>query len=404
MQRGQKTRPPCCSAGVWPVSTTVVVLLCALLCGCCLAGAAVEEEPLALHTSLVDLLNAENALWTVSLGTPQANGQPAVWTAMREVRVEAQPLESAASLFFTPPALSSSKDGIENAEEGAYGKDNTVTEKQSAVPSGDIFTRAPHPKPFGILAQSLHGLSCEEYQTGGGGQRSAVQGRCFLLLGDGEDPFLRYKVGSTGIEEMKSDGEEAATAKTTTSARRRRQGRSSATASSGTAASGTEPRTVHSASASGLWTERIPVLGGSPAEALKKASTDTAEEHIRVGDITIDEYIREMSDARRSKQVVLTLVMVVAPKASASAVGGTDDEMHMRLECITGTFYEDMRKRTMGVLRASRTRFLDRWIWPLMFAGAIYAMVAVTVWLVARRKASQGSATSVAADTAKKQQ
>ncbi|KAG5500836.1 hypothetical protein JIQ42_04862 [Leishmania sp. Namibia] len=403
MQQGLGKRLQCRRAAVRTVSATMLALLCTLLCGCCLAGAAVEVGPLVLHTSLVDLLNAENALWTVSLGTLHGTGQPAVWTAMQEVHVETQPSESAASLLFTLPALASSADGVENTEEGKYNKDDAATEKPSAVPSDDVFARVHHSKLFGNPALSFHGLSCEEYRTGGRGQRGSMQGRCFFLRGDSGNLFVHYKVDNADIEKPESGGEEAAAAKATISARRRRQGRSSATASSGPGASGTEPRTVHSASASGLWTEQIAVLGGSPVETSKTTSAGAVEEYVRVGDVTIDEYMREMPDAHHSKQLVLTFAMVV-PKASASAAGDNDDVLHVRLECITGAFYEDMLRRTKGAVRASRTSVLHRWMWPVLFVGAIYAMVAATAWLVAWRKASQGNAASATAGTGKKQQ
>ncbi|CBZ27516.1 hypothetical predicted multi-pass transmembrane protein [Leishmania mexicana MHOM/GT/2001/U1103] len=411
MPRGQETRLRCLDAVLWAASASVVVLLCALLCGCGLAGAAAEQEPLVLHTSLVDLLNAENALWKVSLGTPNAANPPAVWTAMHEVRVETQPSESAASLLFTLPPPTSSQHRVEDAKEEKY-EDGAATRKQSAVSGDDAFTQTQRRKPFGHLARSLHGVSCEEYRTGGRGQQGTVQGRCFFLLDDGEDFFVRYEVKSPGNGgEPKSDSEEAAAAKTTTAVRRRRQGRApakavaspKATASNSAEASGAEPRVVRSASASGVWTEHI-LLGDSAAAGTKEPSAGAAEEHVRVGDVTIDEYIGEMADARRSKQMVLKLAIVVPRKTGASADGSQDDVMHVQLECTTDAFYEDMVKRSMGAVKAARTSFFHRWVWPGLFATAIYAMLAATARLVAWRKVSQGSAASTTAGAAKKRQ
>lgn len=388
-----------------------MVLLCALLCGCGLAGAAAEQEPLVLHTSLVDLLNAENALWTVSLGTPNAANPPAVWTAMHEVRVETQPSESAASLLFTlPPPPTSSRHRVEDAEGEKYDEDGAAMGKQSAVPGDDAFTQTQHRQPFGHLAQSFHGVSCEEYRTGGRGQQGTVQGRCFFLRDDGEDFFVRYEVQSAGNGEPKKDSEEAAATKTT-AAVRRRQGRApakavaspKATASSSTEASGPESRILRSASASGVWTEHI-LLGDSAAAGAKETSAGAAEEHVCVGDVTIDEYIREMADARRSKQVVLKLAIVVPRKTGASADGGQDDLMHVRLECITDALYEAMVRRSTGAVKAARTSFFHRWVWPVLFVTAIYAMLAATARLVAWRKASQGSAASATAGAAKTKQ
>ncbi|TPP44987.1 hypothetical protein CGC20_12325 [Leishmania donovani] len=330
---------------------------------------AAEQKPLVLHASLVDLLNAENALWTVSLGTPNAASPSVVWTAMHEVRVETQPSQSAASLLFMLPPPTSLRHRAEDAEEEKYDEDGAATGKQSAAPGDDAFAQTQRRKPFGHLARSFHGVSCEEYRTGGRGQQGTVQGRCFFLRDDGEDFFVRYE----------------------------------ATASSSSEASGAEPRIVRSASASGVWTEHI-LLGDSAAAGAKETSAGAAEEHVRVGDVTIDEYIREMADARRSKQVVLKLAIAVPRKAGASADGGQDDLMHVRLECITDAFYEAMVERSTGVVKAARTSFFYRWVWPVLFVTAIYAMLAATARLVAWRKASQGSVASATAGATKKKQ
>ncbi|CAC9492345.1 hypothetical predicted multi-pass transmembrane protein [Leishmania infantum JPCM5] len=412
MQRGQERRLQCRDAVLWTARASVVVLLCALLGGCGLAGVAAEQKPLVLHASLVDLLNAENALWTVSLGTPNAASPSVVWTAMHEVRVETQPSQSAASLLFMLPPPTSLRHRAEDAEEEKYDEDGAATGKQSAAPGDDAFAQTQRRKPFGHLARSFHGVSCEEYRTGGRGQQGTVQGRCFFLRDDGEDFFVRYEVQGAGNGESKSDSEEAAAAKTATAVRRRsRRGRASAkavaspkaTASSSAEASGAEPRIVRSASASGVWTEHI-LLGDSAAAGAKETSAGAAEEHVRVGDVTIDEYIREMADARRSKQVVLKLAIAVPRKAGASADGGQDDLMHVRLECITDAFYEAMVERSTGVVKAARTSFFYRWVWPVLFVTAIYAMLAATARLVAWRKASQGSVASATAGATKKKQ
>ncbi|CAM42367.1 hypothetical predicted multi-pass transmembrane protein [Leishmania braziliensis MHOM/BR/75/M2904] len=404
MQRSREKRTRCRRAGVWTASSAVVAVLCALLCSCCLAGTAVEQEPLVLHTSLVDLLNAENALWTVSLGTLNAAGQLAEWTAMREVRVETQPSESAASLLFTLPPPISLKHRIEDAEEGKYDEEGAATEKRGAMPSDDVSTRTHRRKSF-------RGVSCEEYRTGGRGQQGAMQGRCFFLRDDGEDFFVRYRVKSPDTEEAKSGGEEGAASKTTTAVHRHRPRRAPAKAaasqqaktSSDAEASGTEPWTVHSTSASDVWAERILPYGGSAAAPAERGAGAT-EEHARIGDVTIDEYIRELPDAHRSKKMLLTFAMLMVPKSTALAVQRSDDVMHVRLECLTGAFYEDMVRRSTAAVKASRTSVFHRWVCPVLLVTAIYVMVSATVRLVAWRKASLRSGARPIVGAAKKQQ
>ncbi|KAG5503527.1 hypothetical protein JKF63_05667 [Porcisia hertigi] len=402
MLRVQEKLSWCSRTGLQTAGAIVVALLCALHCCCCFAGAAVEEEPLVLHTSLVDLLNAENGLWTVSLGTLNAAYPPTVWTAMHEVHVEMQPSESAASLSFTQPPLSSSLHHTENAEE-EYDGDGAATEERRAVLSDDVSTRTHRQGPFGHLATSLHGLSCEEYRTGGRGRQSSIQGRCFFLRDDGGDFFVRYEVKRVDTDAPKGYGEEAVTANTRTAVPRHRPARAQTQAAfspqakvkSGVAASESEPRIVHSTSQSGVWAENVPVLGGSAS---------AAEEHVRIGDVIIDEYIQEMPDARRSKQTVLTFAMVTTPNVGASAAGSSGDVMHIRLECVTGVFYEDTVKRSAGAVKASRTSIFHRWLWPVMFVAAIYMMVAAAVRLVTWRKTSQGGATSATTGATKKHQ
>ncbi|GET89034.1 hypothetical predicted multi-pass transmembrane protein [Leishmania tarentolae] len=409
MRRGQEKRPGCFHSVLWTASASAVLLLCALLCSCCLAGAAVEQESLVLHKSLVDLFNAENALWTVSLGTPNAETSSDMWTTMHEVRVEAQPSESAASLLFTLRP-SSSKHRMDDAEAEKYDEDGVATGKQSATRNGNAFTRAQYRKPFGRLARSFRGMSCEEYRTGGRGPQGTVQGRCFFLSDSSEDFFISYEVNNTDNHKAKSGSEESAATKIPTAMRRRGQGRATenvmtsphAKVRSSVEVPGAEPRIVRSSSTSGLWTEHI-LLDNSAAASSKETNAGATEGHVRVGDVTIDEYIREMADAHRSKQVVLKLAIVVPPKTAASSDGDTQEVMHVRLECVTGTFYEDVVKRNTGAVKAARTTFFHRWVWPVLLVTAIYGMLTATARLVAWRKAAQGSVASATAGAARKQ-
>ncbi|KAK7197053.1 hypothetical protein NESM_000649300 [Novymonas esmeraldas] len=377
------------------VMSTVLLLLLLLLVLCrssvdaaaaAADVAAASPESLVLHTSLLELLTAEGAHWTVALGTIDAADSAATWTKMRDVRVEAQSAEPTASLLFTLPPPTNFYYGTAEPDDEADADDGRH--------DTDVHTVAQRRRLFGHPSLSFHGLSCEEYRAPRRGQQqhqqrqSVVQGRCFFLRDDGTEFFARYEVDSAGAAAADADGEAATQRRRRGLAHLAADGADDAVAA---APSATGSQVRHSTSSSAAWTEHISVSGGGAAGS---------EEHHRMGDISIDEYIHEGPDKRRSKHVVLTFAIVAAPRSGSAgwtaADGGSSYATHLRLEYMSGAFFEDMLRRDSGAAKALHTSAFRRWVWPALFVVALYAVLAAVARLVAWQKASAAGGSAAA--------
>lgn len=364
----------------------VLALAVAVVASCCLAGlvglaVAAPESALVLHTSLVDLLNTENARWSVALGSLDPATPPEVWTAMQEVRVEALPAESAASLLFTLPPPASSYVGM------------PVPHDDDEVEGDDVYARAQRRALFGHASLAFHGISCEEYRTNKRGSTAAssasqqqqeeqgsLHGRCFLLRDKGSDLFVEYTVRKPAAE-----------ASSTASASRRRRNATGGSAPVTASANAYAETTTTSQSAAVMWTERITLSGTN-------AATAGGEESVHVGTVSADEYIRTVSDARDSTHFVLTLFV------SVESAAGHPNVVRVRLECLKGAFYDEIVMLSAGAAQAARTSFFNRWVWPLLFLAALYALVYGAARVSASRKAAVPSSGPAAPSAVKKQQ
>ncbi|KPI84317.1 putative multi-pass transmembrane protein [Leptomonas seymouri] len=399
-------------------TAAALLLLCSCLLTFCISAAHAvtpDAAPLVLHTSLVDLFNAEKSKWSVALSSSAtatasedaataAEPEAVTWTDMREVWVEAQPLDNAASLLFDlpPPTTSYRMEDVEEEEEENMASAVPIAEKNT-VQGDSVLSRAQRRQLFGLPSFSFHGLSCEEYgpaerRHGDGG---AVQrGRCYFARDRGDDFFFNYRV-----EASSADGEEQAAGTTTTTTQRashsnavnrlrrarwteKPQKRSERVHSDAAdAAPQRAPLTSWHTSEGSMWTEFI-VLPGAELGVVG------TEGDVRVGSVRVTENLTQAFDTEGSTRVQLafTIALFGTKPTSDSPVA----IVQMRLTGVTGAFREQAVLHATMAQQASHTSFFNRWVFPVVYIGCLYGLVYGVVWVQEKRKASAAAGAAAA--------
>lgn len=365
---------------------TALLSCCFLLCVTAAAADPAATSAVVLHTSLVDLFNADRSQWAVSLTssatpTTAADATSLSWTEMREVWVEAQPGESAASLLFALPPPTSSYYRIDDTEAAAGDEDGSVS-------SDDVLLRAQQRQLFGQPSHAFHGLSCEEYGAVAARQHraSAVRGRCYLMRdGYNKDVFFNYRVEAPGIDAGSAEeGQQSEESKAAAGGSgRRRRGRVSSSSSEAAApqrsakaappkSASPSPQTTTHASEGAMWTEVV-VLPGAETGVVG------TEEDVHVGAVHVTEQLTRSFDSDDSTRVQLTLAITMAD---------TKTTLYVRLSGVTGAYCVAAARLATMEQQASRTSIYNRWIFPVVYTGGMYALLYGVAWLQARRKAS----------------
>lgn len=370
-----------CLSRMLHFTAKAVVALVLVFCGCHSLLCTAAPDAVVLHTSLVDLLNADKSQWTLSLASGDA---AAAWKDMREVWVEGQPLESAAALLFAlPPPASSYYHTAEDVE-------------VSDAPGDRVLLRAQRRQLFGHPSHSFHGLTCEEYGAAAvrprhGGVGGEVRGRCYLMRDAGEDVFFHYRVADPG--NVKAATAEEGGDGTSSRRRRARTSGDAATAPprpvAKAAAVSSGPQTSSHTSEGALWSEFV-VLPGAEAGVVG------SENDVHVGSVRVAEQLTKAMDVEDSTRVELAFTVTFAEGATTPA-----NTLHMRVRGVTGAYCVAAAREATMTQQAARTSFFNRWLFPVVYVGCLYGMVYGVAWLQASRKASAATANAAAAATAK---